>query len=152
MPATRFIRSANDNDMQVLAAIERRISPLPWTEHQFRESLDAHVVIIMEFNGVTAGYLVYSRTLDEVELLNLGVDLPFRRSGIGRQLLDYCINENRNFAVRIYLEVRAGNLPAINLYTGAGFVQVGARKGYYQTARGAEDAEVMAYDYSPARP
>ena len=138
--------------MQTLAAIERRISPFPWTVQQFLESLDAHVVIVTEFDGVTAGYLAYNRTLDEVELLNLGVDQSFRRSGIGRQLLDYCINENRDLAVRIFLEVRAGNLPAINLYRGRGFVQVGARKGYYQSAWGAEDAQVMAYDYTPVRP
>ena len=44
-------------------------------------------------------------------------------------------------AVRIMLEVRAGNHPAIALYEAEGFVQVGRRKNYYQAPR--EDALLM---------
>ena len=44
------------------------------------------------------------------------------------------------------IEVRPSNVAAIALYRGAGFSEVGKRRGYYQGANGSEDALVMACD------
>jgi ribosomal-protein-alanine N-acetyltransferase len=42
-----------------------------------------------------------------------------------------------------FLEVRPSNPLAIALYQSVGFVQVGQRKGYYQSTEGREDALVL---------
>jgi ribosomal-protein-alanine N-acetyltransferase len=41
------------------------------------------------------------------------------------------------------LEVRASNLPAINLYRKAGFADIGLRREYYPAENGREDAILM---------
>jgi ribosomal-protein-alanine N-acetyltransferase len=43
----------------------------------------------------------------------------------------------------IFLEVRASNHPAIQLYYTTGFVQVGVRKDYYPSGTGPEDALIL---------
>ena len=49
-------------------------------------------------------------------------------------------------ARRMFLEVDAGNEPAIRLYRKGGFIDAGLRKGYY---RDGADAVVMALDLAP---
>ena len=48
----------------------------------------------------------------------------------------------------LFLEVRAGNVAAIQLYENLGFNQVGERPNYYATPWGREDALVYALDWS----
>jgi ribosomal-protein-alanine N-acetyltransferase len=47
-------------------------------------------------------------------------------------------------ASTIFLEVRASNQRAIQLYQMAGFNEIGLRKNYYPTAQGKEHAVIMA--------
>jgi ribosomal-protein-alanine N-acetyltransferase len=69
---------------------------------------------------------------DEAEVLTLGVVLPARRHGLGRTLLDEGHREAfRRGALRMFLEVAAGNIPARNLYAAAGYTEVGQRAAYY---------------------
>jgi len=89
----------------------------------------------------TAGYLV-SRTLceGESEILDLAVAPEFRRKGIARGLLQKLLTvSNRS----IFLEVRASNLAARNLYKGFGFQEVAVRAEYYNLP--AEAAIVMKF-------
>jgi ribosomal-protein-alanine N-acetyltransferase len=46
----------------------------------------------------------------------------------------------------MFLEVRASNASAIALYEKRGFAEVGLRRNYYPTAKGSEDAILMALD------
>ena len=61
--------------------------------------------------------------------LGMGVIPGYRGQGIGRQLLEACINKSwGNGLTRIELEVRADNLAAIRLYKALGFVHEGAKQ------------------------
>jgi ribosomal protein S18 acetylase RimI-like enzyme len=52
----------------------------------------------------------------------LAVDTRYRRHGLGRQLLQQCLDEGRASGCRqCRLEVRVDNEPAMSLYSGAGF-------------------------------
>ena len=55
-----------------------------------------------------------------------------------RQMVDYA---RENHALSVSLEVRAGNLPARNLYETYGFTAEAVRKGYYRNP--SEDAIIM---------
>ncbi len=44
----------------------------------------------------------------------------------------------------LFLEVRATNTPAINLYAALGYNEIGYRRGYYPAAKGREDAVLYA--------
>jgi len=80
-----------------------------------------------------AGFAAFHRVLDEAELRNLAVRPSCRRRGLGRALLDEAHRRLRQQGVeRVYLEVRVGNAPAIQLYQAAGYGCESIRKDYYQ--------------------
>jgi [ribosomal protein S18]-alanine N-acetyltransferase len=80
---------------------------------------------------------------DEVEILNLGVAPPWRRRGVGRNLLVAAIERAAQAGARqVFLEVRESNRGARAFYAALGFVQTGRRPNYYRDP--AEDALVLS--------
>lgn len=146
-------RAATDADLDSILAAEAALHDTPWTAGNFRDSLTAsHRLVIAEDEGQLVAYAVTSQVLDEAELLTIGVLEASQRRGVGRALLAHLIDQLRlSGTARLFLEVRAGNLPAHNLYVQRGFVEIGRRRGYYAAgAPGAarEDALVMALELS----
>ncbi|MGW8250771.1 MAG: GNAT family N-acetyltransferase [Anaerolineales bacterium] len=80
----------------------------------------------------------YRKSEDIAWIATIGVLPEYRRQGIGERLLREC--EARLDKPRVRLCVRASNEPAIRLYHGAGYKQVGVWSGYYQDK---EDALVL---------
>ena len=88
---------------------------------------------------------------DEAEIIAFCVTPDHRRQGLGRHLLRRLMRElNEQGTDRLYLEVRASNFSARELYRHAGFAETGRRKGYYLGAEdaGPEDAVVMGRELS----
>lgn len=94
----------------------------------------------------TAGFILGQLAADEAEILTLGVGKGSQRHGIGRRLVEALGRAaKRAEARRLFLEVAADNGPALALYNGLDFVEVGRRKGYYQRAGGTpQDALTLA--------
>ncbi|HEY1181995.1 MAG TPA: ribosomal protein S18-alanine N-acetyltransferase [Rhodocyclaceae bacterium] len=119
----------------------------PWTRGNFADSLAAgHAASVVLEEGAVAAYAVAMPLPGEAELLNITVAPEVRRHGVGRELLAHVLDAARTQgAERIFLEVRASNLPARALYRRSGFAEVGLRKGYYaSTDNQREDAVLMA--------
>jgi ribosomal-protein-alanine N-acetyltransferase len=77
-----------------------------------------------------------------MEVLNIAVIPEYRRMGLARRLVGLVLGISRALgAKKAFLEVREGNRAARALYEGAGFEQVGLRKGYYPDT--GEDALVL---------
>jgi ribosomal-protein-alanine N-acetyltransferase len=94
--------------------------------------------IVAEVGGYVAGFLAYQQLAGEVEVMNLAVDPPQRRRGVGRALLNFLLGQTIG---DVFLEVRAGNASAQRFYEEAGFREVGRRAAYYRNPP--EDAIVM---------
>lgn len=78
----------------------------------------------------------------EGDLMTLAVRAEDRRQGLGRSLLHRLVNMASAKGMRLlFLEVRASNVAAQNLYCGFGFESVGTIPNYYRHP--AEDAVVM---------
>jgi ribosomal-protein-alanine N-acetyltransferase len=78
----------------------------------------------------------------EAEILKITVAESVRRQGVGRQLLDFVLKLYRDKGVKnCFLELRASNTAARNLYEKKGFSIVGTRKKYYREP--VEDAIIM---------
>jgi ribosomal-protein-alanine N-acetyltransferase len=89
----------------------------------------------------TAGFAVARHTApDELEILNVAVDLPFRRRGVARALIQELLVNVRG---TVFLEVRQSNLAARNLYNGLGFQAISVRENYYNSPT--ESAIVMKF-------
>jgi [ribosomal protein S18]-alanine N-acetyltransferase len=124
----------------------------PWSEPSFREALGAawSFGLVAEVGGDIVGYLIAREAGGSGEILNLAVDPPRRRGGVGRILLDAGLATlRRRGAEEIFLEVRESNLAAQALYLGAGFRPVGQRAGYYRNPL--EDALVLRLGPAPGR-
>lgn len=79
---------------------------------------------------------------DEAEIASVCVDPAYRRLGGGTKLLQTLLRQARiSGAQNVYLEVRASNQAAQELYRGAGFECIGVRKRYYTNPL--EDAVLM---------
>jgi len=87
-------------------------------------------------SGKASGFSLVRTVADESELLLIAVLPAQHRQRVGSQLLGHFLDRARHAGVgRVHLEVRDGN-PAVRMYQGAGFVQVGRRRDYYQSPNG----------------
>lgn len=145
-------RLMTENDLHSVLAIERQAYPFPWTEGIFKDCLRVgyHCRILQRCDEML-GYGISSIAAGESHILNLCIQPPLRRQGLGRQLLDYLMNEARGYQVEtMLLEVRLSNTAAISMYQRAGFNEIGLRHNYYPAENGKEDALIMAYAFKLA--
>ena len=141
-------RPMRDTDIANVAVIEAAVHLAPWTSGNFRDALAAsYGATVGEANGSIVAYGVLMFAPGEAQLLNLTVVDMLRRRGIGRALLRRFLADAAALgADQCFLEVRASNVAAINLYSAEGFVPVARRAGYYpaaQTGDAREDALVL---------
>ena len=93
---------------------------------------------------IAVGYVGYLGIIDEYEITNVATHPDYRRLGIGSALIGALVEKaERNGILRITLDVRESNAPAIALYEKFGFAPCGKRKSFYSNPR--EDALVMEW-------
>lgn len=132
-----------------LADYEATSTPWPWGESRVHQSLSSghHCYVLVEDKAI--GYCVLLPLGEELEILNLVVFSEFQGRGYGRVLLDKIKAVARDLgASKLWLEVRADNLRARNVYLSAGFAETGIRKKYYLDLNGShtkstQDAVLM---------
>jgi ribosomal-protein-alanine N-acetyltransferase len=89
-----------------------------------------------------AGILIGRVAADEFEILNLAVGKLWRRRGVASRLVLAAVEEAQETgALQTYLEVRASNSAAIDLYAQLGFRVCGRRENYYRDP--GEDAVLL---------
>ena len=133
-------------DIAGMAAIETASFASPWTLEMLRDELAQELgwrEVTVEAGGKVVGFLIGRRYPDVWHLLDLAVEPVHRRQGVAAGLLTSFLAAARGEGTTVMLEVRQGNLGAVALYEGHGFVTVGRRRGYYTDTR--EDALVMAH-------
>jgi len=136
-----------EEDIAAVVAIERTSFSLPWSEISFAKELfkPRSIPKVAVVGDVVAGYMCIEYVMDEGHILNLAVHPDYRKRRIAAALVEDAVGELRQKACRfIYLEVRASNHAARNLYENFGFRMVGSRKSYYVNP--GEDAVIMMRD------
>ena len=139
-------------DLDRVMAVERSAYSFPWTRGNFVDSLAAGylALVLVDDAAGLVGYCVAMPGADEMHLLNLTVAPALQRRGHSRSLFDALERHCRERALgTIWLEVRASNQRARQLYARRGFGEVGVRRGYYPAgAARREDAIVMSLTLS----
>ena len=123
------------SDLPLVAEIEQRAMPAPWTAVQLREEIDAvnSLALVAADNEHLYGYAFYRSCPPECELLHVVVASQWRRQGVASMLLiGGLTNLFDHGCTDCFLEVRASNWAARVLYERAGFYQIGIRKHYYR--------------------
>ena len=143
-----LLRPMQIGDLDAVLAVERSAYAFPWTRGNFVDSLAAGYLaeLLVHDAAGLVGYCVAMAGVDEMHLLNLTVAPAMQRRGHSRTLLDalerQCLQRQ---LPRLWLEVRASNAHARQLYAQRGFAEVGLRRGYYPAGKGQrEDAVVMS--------
>ncbi len=133
--------------VDAVMAIEMAAYAFPWSRGNFIDSLAAGYParVLRGEHGELLGYFVAMGGVDEMHLLNITVAPAAQGRGHARTLIDALTALCREHAARsLWLEVRASNTPAREMYGHLGFTQVGLRKGYYPAPHAhREDAVVM---------
>lgn len=148
------LRPMAQGDILSVLKVEQRAYSFPWTRGNFIDSLAAGYLaeLLVDAQGEPVAYFIAMPGVDEMHLLNLTVAPEWQRQGHACRLLDELEARCRSLGVpTLWLEVRASNDRARQVYLRRGFVEVGRRPRYYPAARGLrEDAVVMRLAVAPA--
>jgi ribosomal-protein-alanine N-acetyltransferase len=115
-----------------------------WSRKDFITFISNQENIFILSHPKPVGYLKARVTRDEIEIISILIDKEFRKTGIGKSLLNELLNIALKKKVqKIFLEVSVENIIAINLYKKFNFVKVGKRKHYYFQNGKYIDADIM---------
>jgi ribosomal-protein-alanine N-acetyltransferase len=139
------IRPSSSDDLATILLIENLTNQIPWTEQQFRSSDEVgHYSVVIEGKDGVVGFAIYSPIIPESHLLNIAIMPIHQGQGLGRQLLQKVILQNKTLGVKsLTLEVRVSNDSAIALYEREGFLKDAIRPNYYSGENAKEDALLM---------
>lgn len=133
--------------LPAVVAIEQTAYDHPWTLRNFSDALaSGYQAQVLLAGDTLLGYFIAMQGVDEVHLLNITVAPAYQQQGWARVMLDALGVWSRGQRAQwLWLEVRASNLRAFQVYAAHGFRRVGLRKAYYpHSAFKREDAIVMS--------
>lgn len=142
--------SASGQTISAIAMLEKRCFSDPWSENVIASALGSGNYIFsyiyaaeddletrekLRAEGNVPGMIGYACGLisfDQCEVQRVCVLKEFRKRGFGERLMTELLTAfNAVGASSVFLEVRAGNVPARMLYEKLGFREIGTRKAYY---------------------
>ena len=132
-----------------VATLERICFSDPWSENSVASELDNPLSLwLVATEGTEViGYIGSQSVMGESDMMNVGVLPKYRRTGVATKLINALIDALRQMQNHsLSLEVRASNAPAIALYEGMGFREVGRRRNYYRNPR--EDALILRKEWT----
>ena len=136
-----------ENDFDRLFEIEQQAHLVPWAKGTLLNSQgERYLNLKLSVENRIVAFAICQFVLDEATLFNIAVDPAYQGKGYGKQLLQALIAQLQQKQITtLWLEVRASNTTAQNLYSSLGFNEVTVRKNYYPTQDGGrENAVVMA--------
>ena len=146
-PVEARLAPMREADLDAVLALELLAYPHPWQRRHFADCLAGGYPAQLLMGGDTLlGYFVAMPGFEEVHLLNLAVAPSHQRQGWALVLLDALVLWARGQGLQwVWLEARASNTRAVQVYKARGFRTVGVRKHYYPASHGQrEDALVMS--------
>ena len=138
MQNNKTIRKASLDDLNQIYLIEKDVfSSEHWTlemvERELKNFLGATTWII-EASTVVLGYCMMRIVSNEANVINMSIKSSRQREGLGSFLLAYVLNQ-LPINSSVFLEVKEGNLSAVNLYKRLGFRVINLRRNYYKDGR-----------------
>ena len=145
---TMIIRKMTLDDIEQVISIDRVSFSLPWPERSFRFDLTdnpASRCWVAEIDGKVVGMIVAWLIVDEVHVATIATHPDFRRRGVAKKLLAHTLQYlKEEGAQSSFLEVRASNIAAQEMYRKFGYEESGVRPRYYKDND--EDALLMTLE------
>jgi len=135
-------------DVPAVVELDKLSFSLPWPERSFRFELTENPASrgwVVELDGKIVAMLVAWLLVDEAHIATIATHPNAQRQGIGKKLLAHALHYMMiEGAVSSFLEVRAGNIAAQEMYRKFGYKVSGHRKRYYKDND--EDAILMTLE------
>ena len=136
-------KSLGQTDSKIIADFFLKNFSDGWTESMILSAFntrDFFAVGVFD-DTVMVGVITFTLSMDTADIEDIVVDSAHRRKGIAKTLLSLAEKNIKERDIeKIFLEVRASNIPAIGLYEKSGYKRLSVRKKYYADG---EDAVVM---------
>ena len=112
---------------------EQQFKNEAWTKKQVLDAFNNNAVSFFGAieNNQIVSFICIMETIDDINILDIATLENFKNRGYAKSLLRYIISLRKQNQT-VSLEVKAKNLPAINLYTLFGFETLNVRKKYYK--------------------
>lgn len=136
-----LIKNFDYKYIDAVCEIEKTCFSAPWSKQDLSAQINnntSHFLVAVNENDIVMGYMGLQIFSGEGYVTNVAVLPQYRKQGIAQSLI---VEQMKNDMEFITLEVRKSNVPAINLYTKMGFVNVGVRPKFYSNPD--EDAVIM---------
>lgn len=138
-----MIERLQDKHLEGVAALETLCFSAPWSKDSLAFLLqDGNFGFVWTVDDSPVAYAGLVRAVDEGDITNVATHPDHRGRGYAKAVLSALLAEAKAVGlVRLFLEVRASNAPALALYRSLGFRECGRRKNFYTLPR--EDALLM---------
>ena len=138
----------NASHVSEVAQLEKQCFSDPWSEKSVASELSNPLsfwLVAMDGERMV-GYVGSQTVMDETDMMNIAVDLNYRRRGIAEMLVNSLVDALKQRGSHcLTLEVRASNTPAKQLYEKLGFAHIGTRRNYYRNPK--EDAYILRKEW-----
>src|SRR6187200_846059 len=126
------IRKMTINDIPFVVELDKMSFSLPWPERSFRFELTdnpASRCWVAEIDGRIVAMIVVWLLMGEAHVATLATHPNYRRQGIAKKLLSHALQRlTGEGAQSSFLEVRAGNIAAQEMYRKFGYKESGRRR------------------------
>ena len=139
--AEQNIRPVKQDDIAEISLLEEASFNDPYPSYFLSELArdNPDTFLVLTLNNEIIGYGIVDHWEDNDHLISIAVRPDSRRKGFGEILL-VALEKRLSRDRPLRLEVRQGNLAAIQLYSKRGFTKTGVAEGYYGDG---EDAIIM---------
>ena len=133
-------------DLDEMMVIEKAAQQFPMTERVMASCFGPRYFNRLARLGTdVVGFYIGEYVAGEASLIEICISPRHQGKGYGRALLEDFIGQARRLGGEsCWLEVRASNSSAQQLYLSRGFNELDRRKDYYPGAEGREDALLMS--------
>ena len=139
LPYTAYYVAVEDTDSEDTDSAAGREDPV---DPEDRADRDRSMIDYGSAQEKIVGLCGVKKVFEEGDISNVAVHPQYRGNGISRKMLEMLMREAREEGVTDFtLEVRAGNVIAVNLYESLGFRTEGVRPRFYDDP--AEDGLIM---------
>lgn len=138
-----IIRDLEEKDLDRVCELEEKSFSMPWKREDFKKLIEdsGSIYLVIEEDGIVYGTAGYTDQVGDGYINNVVVAGEKRGMGYAHKLMEAVLEHGKDRGIYDYtLEVRVSNTPAIKLYEGLGFENVGVRKRFYE--KPVEDAYV----------
>lgn len=133
------ICSMSETDVVEVKKMEAEINLSPWSIEDYYNEIKRtdSISMVAKVNKKIVGFIIARLIMSEIisfyeiEIYNLCVANKYRRSGIGRSLIEKLAKTSKRNIESVWLDVRKSNHSALSFYKKLNFKIIYTRKNFY---------------------